>query len=219
MAGLSSLISPLRVLLMTTRPTAFSSLSEQQPAENRPTSIEVAWTVMAGLGVRVLIIAAAGSFKLSHAFAGRQIGGPISPRDWWSNLVQRLMVQSSPEIAGPILYRDWWSNIDRRLVVQVIQSCPEIGVPILCRDWSSNLAQRLVVQSCPEIGGPITRRNWRSSARGDWWSNLVRRLVVQVIQSCQRLVVQVIQSCPEIGGPSDPILPRDWWSNLGNQFP
>ncbi|GBL72727.1 hypothetical protein AVEN_145677-1 [Araneus ventricosus] len=39
MAGLSSLISPL---------------SEQQPAEIRPTSIEVAWPVMAGLGVRVL---------------------------------------------------------------------------------------------------------------------------------------------------------------------
>ncbi|GBM38414.1 hypothetical protein AVEN_260802-1 [Araneus ventricosus] len=80
MAGLSSLISLLRVPLMTTRPTAFSPLSEhlilpscslilplmtthptafsllseQQPAENRPTSIEVAWPVTAGLGVRVL---------------------------------------------------------------------------------------------------------------------------------------------------------------------
>ncbi|GBL83281.1 hypothetical protein AVEN_36704-1 [Araneus ventricosus] len=54
MAGLSSLISPLRVPLITTRPTAFSPLSEQQPAETRPTSIEVAWTVTAGLGVRVL---------------------------------------------------------------------------------------------------------------------------------------------------------------------
>ncbi|GBN57926.1 hypothetical protein AVEN_250380-1 [Araneus ventricosus] len=51
---LSSLISPLRVPLMTTRPTAFSLLSEQQPAEIRPTSIEVAWPVTGGLGVRVL---------------------------------------------------------------------------------------------------------------------------------------------------------------------
>ncbi|GBM05978.1 hypothetical protein AVEN_80568-1 [Araneus ventricosus] len=50
------LISPLRVPLMTTRPTAFfSPLSEQQPAEIRPTSIEVAWPVTVGLGVRVLI--------------------------------------------------------------------------------------------------------------------------------------------------------------------
>ncbi|GBN51872.1 hypothetical protein AVEN_120156-1 [Araneus ventricosus] len=47
-------ISPLRVPLMTTRPTAFSALSEQQPAEIRPNSIEVAWPVTAGLGVRVL---------------------------------------------------------------------------------------------------------------------------------------------------------------------
>ncbi|GBM25644.1 hypothetical protein AVEN_82760-1 [Araneus ventricosus] len=47
-------ISPLRVPLMTTRPTAFSPLSEQQPAEIRPTSIEVAWPITAGLGVRVL---------------------------------------------------------------------------------------------------------------------------------------------------------------------
>ncbi|GBM99980.1 hypothetical protein AVEN_187273-1 [Araneus ventricosus] len=52
MAGLSSLISPLRVPLMTTRPTAFSPLSEQQPVEIRPTAMEVAWPVMAGLGVR-----------------------------------------------------------------------------------------------------------------------------------------------------------------------
>ncbi|GBO45212.1 hypothetical protein AVEN_171860-1 [Araneus ventricosus] len=37
-----------------TRPTAFSPLSEQQPAEIRPTSVEVSWPVMAGLGVRVL---------------------------------------------------------------------------------------------------------------------------------------------------------------------
>ncbi|GBM56253.1 hypothetical protein AVEN_101535-1 [Araneus ventricosus] len=41
---------------MTTRPTAFSPLSEQQPAEIRPTSTEVAWPVTAGLGVRVLNI-------------------------------------------------------------------------------------------------------------------------------------------------------------------
>ncbi|GBL54494.1 Transposable element Tcb1 transposase [Araneus ventricosus] len=47
-------ISPLRFRLMTTRPAAFSPLSEQQPAEIRPTSIEVAWPVTAGLGVRVL---------------------------------------------------------------------------------------------------------------------------------------------------------------------
>ncbi|GBM97983.1 hypothetical protein AVEN_244075-1, partial [Araneus ventricosus] len=48
--------SPLRVPLMTTRPTAFSPLSKQQQAEIRPTSIEVAWPVTAGLGVRVLNI-------------------------------------------------------------------------------------------------------------------------------------------------------------------
>ncbi|GBM65522.1 hypothetical protein AVEN_214867-1 [Araneus ventricosus] len=40
--------------LKTTRPTAFSPLSEQQPAEIRPTTIEVAWPVTAGLGVGVL---------------------------------------------------------------------------------------------------------------------------------------------------------------------
>ncbi|GBN39059.1 hypothetical protein AVEN_186380-1 [Araneus ventricosus] len=34
--------------LMTTRPTAFSPLSEQKPAEIRPTSIKVAWPVTAG---------------------------------------------------------------------------------------------------------------------------------------------------------------------------
>ncbi|GBM49449.1 hypothetical protein AVEN_51441-1 [Araneus ventricosus] len=33
-----------------------SPLSEQQPAEIRPTSIEVAWPVMGGLGVRVLTL-------------------------------------------------------------------------------------------------------------------------------------------------------------------
>ncbi|GBN13484.1 hypothetical protein AVEN_208212-1 [Araneus ventricosus] len=54
MARLSPIISPLRAPLMTTCPTAFSPLSEQQPAEIRPTSIEVAWPVVAGLGVRVL---------------------------------------------------------------------------------------------------------------------------------------------------------------------
>ncbi|GBN93180.1 hypothetical protein AVEN_66967-1 [Araneus ventricosus] len=43
----------LRVPLMTTRPTAFSPLSEQQLAEIRPSSIQVAWTVTAGLGVSV----------------------------------------------------------------------------------------------------------------------------------------------------------------------
>ncbi|GBM78928.1 hypothetical protein AVEN_26726-1 [Araneus ventricosus] len=48
-------ISPLRVPSMTTRPTAFSPLSEQQPPTIRPTSIEVAWPVTGGLGVRVLI--------------------------------------------------------------------------------------------------------------------------------------------------------------------
>ncbi|GBM44787.1 hypothetical protein AVEN_148290-1 [Araneus ventricosus] len=48
-------IPPLRVPLMTTHPTAFSPLLEQQPAEIRPSSIEVAWPVTAGLGVRVLI--------------------------------------------------------------------------------------------------------------------------------------------------------------------
>ncbi|GBM24423.1 hypothetical protein AVEN_76153-1 [Araneus ventricosus] len=47
-------ISPLRVPLMTTLPTAFSPLLEQQPTEICPTSIEVAWPVTAGLGVRVL---------------------------------------------------------------------------------------------------------------------------------------------------------------------
>ncbi|GBN19410.1 hypothetical protein AVEN_138153-1 [Araneus ventricosus] len=54
MAGLSSLISLLRVPSMSTLPTAFSPLSEQQPAEIRPTNIEVAWPVTADLGVRVL---------------------------------------------------------------------------------------------------------------------------------------------------------------------
>ncbi|GBL90749.1 Histone-lysine N-methyltransferase SETMAR [Araneus ventricosus] len=54
MAGLPFLISPLRFLLMTTRSTAFSLLSKQQQAEIRPTSIEVAWPVTGGLGVRVL---------------------------------------------------------------------------------------------------------------------------------------------------------------------
>ncbi|GBM05960.1 hypothetical protein AVEN_28076-1 [Araneus ventricosus] len=54
MAGLSSLISLLRVPLMTTHPNAFSPLSEQQPAQIRPSSIEVAWAVTAGLGVTVL---------------------------------------------------------------------------------------------------------------------------------------------------------------------
>ncbi|GBL80265.1 Dopamine D2-like receptor [Araneus ventricosus] len=44
---------PVRVPLLTTRPTAFSPLSEQQPAEIRPTSIEVTWPVTAGLGVNV----------------------------------------------------------------------------------------------------------------------------------------------------------------------
>ncbi|GBN15749.1 hypothetical protein AVEN_139064-1 [Araneus ventricosus] len=39
---------------MTTRSTAFSPISEKQPAEIRPTSIEVAWPVTAGLEVRVL---------------------------------------------------------------------------------------------------------------------------------------------------------------------
>ncbi|GBN22105.1 hypothetical protein AVEN_123118-1 [Araneus ventricosus] len=47
-------IFPLRLPLMATRPTAFSLFSEQQPSEIRPTSIEVAWPVTAGLGVRVL---------------------------------------------------------------------------------------------------------------------------------------------------------------------
>ncbi|GBM96454.1 hypothetical protein AVEN_150020-1 [Araneus ventricosus] len=36
-------------------PTAFSPLSEQQPAAIRPTSIEVAWPVTSGLGIRVLM--------------------------------------------------------------------------------------------------------------------------------------------------------------------
>ncbi|GBN76551.1 hypothetical protein AVEN_119807-1 [Araneus ventricosus] len=40
--------------LMTTCPTAFSPLSEQQPAEIRPTSAGVSWPVTAGLGVRGL---------------------------------------------------------------------------------------------------------------------------------------------------------------------
>ncbi|GBM90994.1 hypothetical protein AVEN_217461-1 [Araneus ventricosus] len=48
-------ISPQRVPLMTTRPTAFSRpLSEQQPAEIRLTSLEVAWPVTGGSRVRVL---------------------------------------------------------------------------------------------------------------------------------------------------------------------
>ncbi|GBM98663.1 hypothetical protein AVEN_214675-1 [Araneus ventricosus] len=47
-------ISPLRDPFMTTFRTAFPSLSEQQPTEIRPISIEVAWSVTAGLGVRVI---------------------------------------------------------------------------------------------------------------------------------------------------------------------
>ncbi|GBM64067.1 hypothetical protein AVEN_98110-1 [Araneus ventricosus] len=50
-----SYISPRVFPLMTTFPTAFSPLSEQQPAEIRPVSMEVTWPVTAGLGVRVLI--------------------------------------------------------------------------------------------------------------------------------------------------------------------
>ncbi|GBM83418.1 hypothetical protein AVEN_14067-1 [Araneus ventricosus] len=49
-------ISPLRVPLMTTHPTAFSPLSEHQPVEIRPTSIEDEWPVTGGLGVRGLKI-------------------------------------------------------------------------------------------------------------------------------------------------------------------
>ncbi|GBN91669.1 hypothetical protein AVEN_150614-1 [Araneus ventricosus] len=56
MAGLSSLISLLRAPLTTTHPNAFCHLSEQQTAEILSTSIEVAWLVTAGLGVRVLIL-------------------------------------------------------------------------------------------------------------------------------------------------------------------
>ncbi|GBM49142.1 hypothetical protein AVEN_41008-1, partial [Araneus ventricosus] len=37
-------------------PNCLLPLLEQQPAEIRPTSIEVAWPVTAGLGVRVLNI-------------------------------------------------------------------------------------------------------------------------------------------------------------------
>ncbi|GBM39627.1 hypothetical protein AVEN_10830-1 [Araneus ventricosus] len=55
-------ISPLRVPLMSTGPTAFSPLSEQQTAEIRPNSIEVAWPVTGGLEVRVLKEYAATSF-------------------------------------------------------------------------------------------------------------------------------------------------------------
>ncbi|GBO01002.1 hypothetical protein AVEN_259169-1 [Araneus ventricosus] len=40
--------------LMTTCTTVFSPLSEQQPAEIHPTSIEITWPVTAVLGVRVL---------------------------------------------------------------------------------------------------------------------------------------------------------------------
>ncbi|GBO00535.1 hypothetical protein AVEN_54170-1 [Araneus ventricosus] len=54
MEGLSFLISTPS----PTRPTAFSPLSEQQPTEIRPTSIEVAWPVTASLGVRVIRSAA-----------------------------------------------------------------------------------------------------------------------------------------------------------------
>ncbi|GBM71403.1 hypothetical protein AVEN_177011-1 [Araneus ventricosus] len=39
---------------MTTRATAFFLLSEKQPADIRPTSIQVAWPVTAGLSVRGL---------------------------------------------------------------------------------------------------------------------------------------------------------------------
>ncbi|GBL89381.1 hypothetical protein AVEN_225896-1 [Araneus ventricosus] len=49
-------LSPKGPFIMTTHPTAFSPLSEQEPAEIRPTSIDVAWPVTADLGVRVLNI-------------------------------------------------------------------------------------------------------------------------------------------------------------------
>ncbi|GBL92820.1 hypothetical protein AVEN_17362-1 [Araneus ventricosus] len=39
---------------MTTHPTAFSPIAEHQPAEIRPTIMEVAWSVTAGLGVSML---------------------------------------------------------------------------------------------------------------------------------------------------------------------
>ncbi|GBM33893.1 hypothetical protein AVEN_5934-1 [Araneus ventricosus] len=59
-------ISPLRVSLMTTRPTVFSPISEQQLAEIRPTSVEVPWPVTAALGVRVLT-------KITDALLSNQI--------------------------------------------------------------------------------------------------------------------------------------------------
>ncbi|GBL94637.1 hypothetical protein AVEN_83959-1 [Araneus ventricosus] len=45
---------PEGVPKMTTCPTAFPPHSELQPAEMRPTSVEVAWPLTAGLGVREL---------------------------------------------------------------------------------------------------------------------------------------------------------------------
>ncbi|GBM58746.1 hypothetical protein AVEN_110546-1 [Araneus ventricosus] len=46
--------SALEGPLITTPPTAFCPHSERQQAEIRPTSIEVVWPVMAGIGVRGL---------------------------------------------------------------------------------------------------------------------------------------------------------------------
>ncbi|GBO35140.1 hypothetical protein AVEN_69897-1 [Araneus ventricosus] len=46
-----SYLSPI----MTTRPAAFSPFRKSKPPEIRPSIIEVAWPVTAGLGVKVLM--------------------------------------------------------------------------------------------------------------------------------------------------------------------
>ncbi|GBN91627.1 hypothetical protein AVEN_8988-1 [Araneus ventricosus] len=61
-----SYLHPLRIPLITTRPTAFSPFPEQQPAEICPTSMEVAWPVTVGLGVRVLIPRTKQNSKFLH---------------------------------------------------------------------------------------------------------------------------------------------------------
>ncbi|GBM55253.1 hypothetical protein AVEN_168395-1 [Araneus ventricosus] len=80
----SSLISPLRVPLMTTRPTAFSPLSEQQPAEIRPTTVEIVWPVKGGLVVRVLMTSAASRWRL----------GSHVPMSFWMLIVCLITLRS-----------------------------------------------------------------------------------------------------------------------------
>ncbi|GBN12823.1 hypothetical protein AVEN_175740-1 [Araneus ventricosus] len=78
-----SFISPLRVPLLTTGLTAFSPLSEQQRAEMRPTSIEDAWPVTAGLGVRVLKDPKKHKKGKSHSLGQRIAHAPTDPEGFF----------------------------------------------------------------------------------------------------------------------------------------